>query len=160
MSVGHPGFTPCQNEPDHVPWKYGGSLQALAGPLHTAAAQGNTSPPSLAREPRGDCRGCLQRAALGRVGREGTHKAWKYVIHIPTCTTAPTRHVLGCPMKGTCRTFPSGTCMYTPGWETESSLAPRARRGKLNSQDVVNSSRNPLRGSLQPALPGRALQEK
>lgn len=40
--------------------------------------------------------------------------------------------------------LPSGTCVHTPGWETESSPAPRARRGKLNGQEVVNSSSNPL----------------
>lgn len=52
--------------------------------------------------------------------------------------------VLGVPWEGRCGTLPSGTCVHTPGWETQSSPAPRARRGKLNGQEAVNSLSNPL----------------
>lgn len=93
------------------------------GPWHTAAAHGNTNPPSVAREPRGDSRGCLQGGLLAWTGWEGRGaqglKTFDPLRHMPT---APmwTCHVLGCPRKGRCRTFPSGTCMHTRGWETES----------------------------------------
>lgn len=49
------------------------------------------------------------------------------------------------------------TCTHRSGWEIESSPAPHARKKQLNSQEVVNSSSNPI---PRVSPPGRALQER